>query len=86
MNYSSDFLDMRSRLFALAYKMTQSVVDAEDIVQAVFLTIGSMKAGSISNPEAYFVRAVTNRCLKLLEQRKVTAYVGKEILRPQNGF
>jgi RNA polymerase sigma-70 factor (ECF subfamily) len=73
---------MRSRLFALAYKMTQSVVDAEDIVQEVFLTIGSMKAGSISNPEAYFVRAVTNRCLKLLGQRKVTIYPGPDLPEP----
>lgn len=73
---------MRSRLFALAYKMTQSVVEAEDIVQDVFLTIGSMKAGSISNPEAYFVRVVTNRCLKLLGERKDTIYPGTDLPEP----
>ena len=59
LKYQDDFLRMRSRLFALAYKMTKSVVDAEDIVQETFLAMGSVKAGSIREPEAYFVRAVT---------------------------
>jgi RNA polymerase sigma-70 factor, ECF subfamily len=80
--YQHDFLRMRSRLFALAYKMTKSVVDAEDIVQETFLAMDSVKAGSIRQPEAYFVRAVTNRCLKVLDQRKATIYPGPDLPEP----
>jgi RNA polymerase sigma-70 factor (ECF subfamily) len=78
---------MRSRLFALAYKMTKSVVDAEDIVQETFLAMDSVKAGSIRAPDAYFVRAVTNRCLKILDQRKSTIYPGPDLPEPlEDGF
>ena len=73
---------MRSRLFALAYKMTKSVVDAEDIVQETFLAMGSVKVGTIREPEAYFVRAVTNRCLKVLDQRGATIYPGPDLPEP----
>jgi len=78
---------MRSRLFALAYKMTKSVVDAEDIVQETFLAMGSVKAGTLREPEAYFVRAVTNRCLKVLDQRRATIYPGPDLPEPlEDGF
>lgn len=87
LKYQDDFLRMRSRLFALAYKMTKSVVDAEDIVQETFLAMGSVKAGSIREPEAYFVRAVTNRCLKVLDQRGATIYPGPDLPEPlEDGF
>lgn len=87
MKYQDDFLRMRSRLFGLAYKMTKSVVDAEDIVQEMFLAMGSVKAGTIREPEAYFVRAVTNRCLKVLDQRKATIYPGPDLPEPlEDGF
>jgi RNA polymerase sigma-70 factor (ECF subfamily) len=87
LKYQDDFLGMRSRLFALAYKMTKSVVDAEDIVQETFLAMGSVKAGTIREPEAYFIRAVTNRCLKVLDQRKATIYPGPDLPEPlEDGF
>jgi RNA polymerase sigma-70 factor (ECF subfamily) len=73
---------MRSRLFALAYKMTKSVVDAEDIVQETFLAVGTVKAGTIREPEAYFVRMVTNRCLKILDQQRATIYPGPDLPEP----
>jgi RNA polymerase sigma-70 factor, ECF subfamily len=78
-NYQHDFLRMESRLFGLAYKMTKSVVDAEDIVHEAFLAVGAVKSGSIKDPEAYFVRVVTNRCLKVLDQRKATIYPGPDL-------
>jgi RNA polymerase sigma-70 factor (ECF subfamily) len=87
LNYQDDFLRMGPRLFALAYKMTKSVVDAEDIVHETFLAVGSVKAGAIREPEAYFVRAVTNRCLKVLDQRKATIYPGPDLPEPlEDGF
>ena len=87
LKYQDDFLRMRPRLFALAYKMTKSVVDAEDIVQETFLAMGSVKAGTIREPEAYFVRAVTNRCLKVLDQRRAMIYPGPDLPEPlEDGF
>jgi RNA polymerase sigma-70 factor (ECF subfamily) len=87
MEYRDDFLRMRSRLFALAYKMTKSVVDAEDIVQETFLAMSSVQAGTIREPEAYFIRAVTNRCLKVLDQRGATIYPGPDLPEPlEDGF
>jgi RNA polymerase sigma-70 factor (ECF subfamily) len=87
LKYQDDFLRMQPRLFALAYKMTKSVVDAEDIVQETFLAMNSVKAGSIREPEAYFIRAVTNRCLKVLDQRKATIYPGPDLPEPlEDGF
>jgi RNA polymerase sigma-70 factor (ECF subfamily) len=86
-NYQDDFLRMRPRLFALAYKMTKSVVDAEDIIQETFLAIGSLKPGTIKTPEAYLVRVVTNRCLSVLDQRKATYYPGPDLPEPlEDGF
>ncbi len=86
-NYQEDFLKIRPRLFALAYKMTKSVVDAEDIIQETYLAIGSMKAGSIRKPDAYLVKVVTNRCLQILDQRKTTSYPGPDLPEPlEDGF
>ena len=82
MNYQDDFLEIRSRLFSLAYKMTKSVVDAEDIVQETFLAVTSVKAGSVRDPAAYFARVVIHRCFKVLDQRKLTAYPGPDLPEP----
>src|ERR1700744_2047148 len=78
---------MQPKLFGLAYKMTKSVVDAEDIVQETFLAMNTVKAGSIRDPEAYLIRAVTNRCLNVLERRKATTYPGPDLPEPlEDGF
>ena len=80
--YQEDFIRIRSRLFALAYKMTKSIADAEDILQETFLAIGPIQAGSLKDPEAYFVRIVINLCLKLLHRRKDIIYPGPDLPEP----
>lgn len=76
------FENYRPKLFAVAYKMTKSVADAEDVVQDIFLRYASGAGGDIRNPEAYWVKAVMNRCLDLLEKKKHVIYPGIDLPEP----
>lgn len=75
------FETYRPKLFAVAYKMTKRVADAEDIVQDMFIRFSQQPQG-IQNPEAYWVKAVMNRCLDLLEKKSHIAYVGNDLPEP----
>lgn len=76
------FQEHKDKLFALAYKMTKSAADAEDILQDIFLAFSTQTASGIRNPEAYLVKSVVNRCLSLLEKRKRLVYPGPDLPEP----
>jgi len=76
------FEKYRPTLFAVAYKMTKSVADAEDIVQDIFIRFSGQASQGIQNPEAYWVKAVMNRCLDVLEKKKHIQYVGIDLPEP----
>jgi RNA polymerase sigma-70 factor (ECF subfamily) len=76
-----EFEQYRSKLWAIAYKMTKSAADAEDIVQDVFLAAGS-SGTAIINTENYLVRSAMNRCFSLLEKRKHISYPGPDLPEP----
>jgi len=76
------FETLRPHLFAVAYKMTKSVADAEDIVQDLFLRFASQEDGAIRDPEAYWVKAAMNRCLDLLEKKSRVTYIGPDLPEP----
>lgn len=76
-----EFEQYRGKLWAIAYKMTKSAADAEDIVQDVFLAAGS-SGTTIVNPENYLVRSAMNRCFSLLEKRKYISYPGPDLPEP----
>lgn len=73
----ASFRSERDMLFGLAYRMTASVGDAEDVVQDTF-------ARTLANPPEdlerslapYLVRIATNLALDRLRARKRRAYVG----------
>ncbi|AZN42725.1 RNA polymerase sigma-70 factor [Paenibacillus albus] len=71
-------------LFALAYRMLGSVMDAEDIVQEAFLAMSETKLEDVRHPKAYLCKIVTNRCIDRLrsasKQREV--YVGPWLPEP----
>lgn len=71
-------------LFALAYRMLGSVMDAEDVVQEAFLSMSETKQEEIRHPKAYLCKIVTNRCIERLrsasKQREV--YVGPWLPEP----
>ncbi|GAB6927768.1 sigma-70 family RNA polymerase sigma factor [Paenibacillus sp. JCM 10914] len=75
----------RSPLFSLAYRMTGSVMDAEDIVQEAFLRYSQLEdRASIRNERAFLYKIVTNRCLDLLRSsaKKRELYVGPWLPEP----
>ncbi|GGB02112.1 sigma-70 family RNA polymerase sigma factor [Puia dinghuensis] len=76
------FLAIRPRLFALAYRMTKSVVDAEDIVHDVFLAAEDLPADTVREPEAYLVRIATNRCLAVIKAKEKDVYPGPDLPEP----
>lgn len=72
----------RYKLFAIAYKMTKRIADAEDIVQDTFIAVGSRVLEGIQDVEGYLVRSVMNRCLTLLEKNKHVTYPGIDLPEP----
>ncbi|TGU65627.1 RNA polymerase subunit sigma-24, partial [Mesorhizobium sp. M00.F.Ca.ET.186.01.1.1] len=57
-------------LFRLAYQLTGSATDAEDIVQDVFLKAYDVELEQMAEPKAYLCKMTTNRCLDLLKSAR----------------
>ena len=55
--YSSQYTEYRPLMFSIAYRMTGSVSDAEDIVQEAFLRAAS--GGGAESPKAYLATITT---------------------------
>jgi RNA polymerase sigma-70 factor (ECF subfamily) len=76
----------RPLLFSIAYGMTGSVGDAEDIVQDAFLGLTrACQAGTvIANPKAYLTTAVTRLGINYLSSARVRreTYVGNWLPEP----
>lgn len=76
----------RPLLFSIAYGMTGSVGDAEDIVQDAFLGLTrARRAGTvIADPKAYLATAVTRRAINHLASARVRreTYVGDWLPEP----
>ncbi|WNR45045.1 RNA polymerase sigma-70 factor [Paenibacillus roseipurpureus] len=71
-------------LFALAYRMLGSVMDAEDAVQETFLYANEKGLTHVHNPKAYLCKIVTNRCIDTLRSasKKREVYVGPWLPEP----
>lgn len=71
-------------LFSLAYRMLGSVMDAEDIVQEIFLYWSENKPSQVLNEKAYLCKMVTNRCMDRLRaaSRQREVYVGPWLPEP----
>lgn len=75
----------QSLLFALAYRILGSVMDAEDIVHDVFISLNNMEdVQSIENMRAYLCKMVTNRSIDKLRSaaHKRNVYVGMWLPEP----
>jgi len=59
------YTQYRWLLFKLAYQLTGSVSDAEDVVQDVFLKAYSVPPERLVDPKAYLCKMVANRCKDL---------------------
>lgn len=71
-------------LFRLAYQLTGSAADAEDIVQDVFVKAHDVHPERLAEPKAYLCKMTTNRCLDLMKsaRKKRELYTGPWLPEP----
>ncbi len=83
-NPTTEFLSLRPRLFAVAYRMLGTVSDAEDIVQEGFLRWQKADRRRIDDATGYLIRIVTNLCLDRLRAAKTQreSYTGEWLPEP----
>ncbi len=78
------FTDNRGLLFSVAYRLTGSVADAEDIVQDSWLRWSAVDTGEVRAPVPYLVKTVTNLALNQLTSARARreTYVGPWLPEP----
>jgi RNA polymerase sigma-70 factor (TIGR02957 family) len=83
---ANDFTEHRPLMFSIAYKMTGSVSDAEDIVQEAFLRLTRVLRDGIeiAAPKAYLATVTTRLAISHLRSARVRreAYVGTWLPEP----
>ena len=80
----SVFLEYRSLLLGVAYRMLGSASEAEDIVQEAYLRWAAIPDGTAENPRAYLTTAVVRLCLDQLRSARSRRenYVGEWLPEP----
>ena len=83
---AADYTEYRPLMFSIAYRMTGSISDAEDIVQEAFLrlTRALRDGASITAPKAYLATVTTRLAVSHLRSARVRreAYVGAWLPEP----
>ena len=88
---SSQYTEYRPLMFSIAYRMTGSVSDAEDIVQEAFLRAGQDGNGGgnaqVGSPKAYLATITTRLAIDHLRSARVRreSYVGTWLPEPLVG-
>src|SRR5262245_61511981 len=78
------FETYRSYLFAIAYRMLGSAMDAEDLVQETYLRYQATEPATIRSLKAYLTTILTRLCIDQLQlaRRKREVYVGPWLPEP----
>lgn len=78
------FNQHRPLLFAIAYRMLGSAMDAEDMVQETFLRWQQRQETEIKSPKAYLTTIITRLCLDYLGSARVQreTYIGPWLPEP----
>ncbi len=81
---AESFETYRSYLFAIAYRMLGSAMDAEDIVQETFLRYQAASPGTIISLKAYLTTILTRLCIDQmhLAYRQRETYLGPWLPEP----
>ena len=84
MNSFEQFNKHRPFLFAIAYRMLGSVVDAEDIVQETFLRWQQVSGAFVRSPKDYLATIITRLCIDHLRSARVQReqYIGTWLPEP----
>lgn len=79
------FREHYDRVFRTAYRVTGSVVDAEDVLQTIFLRLARRgdELNLEPNPASYLHRAAINAALDLLRQRGRSGAVALDDVAPE---
>jgi RNA polymerase sigma-70 factor (ECF subfamily) len=70
MTVAERFEQERPLLFAIAYRMLGSVMEAEDVVQEAWLRYQATPADSVRSPKAFLSTVVTRLCLDQLKSAR----------------
>ncbi|MEU6998720.1 RNA polymerase sigma-70 factor [Nonomuraea sp. NPDC046570] len=78
------FIELRPRLFGIAYRMLGSAAEAEDIVQEVWLRWQDTDRATIENPPAFLALITTRLAINFAQSARVRreAYVGPWLPEP----
>jgi RNA polymerase sigma-70 factor (ECF subfamily) len=78
------FEEHRSLLFTIAYEITGTVTDAEDVLQDSYLRWSATDTEAIGNQRAYLAKTVTRQALNSLRtsQRRREDYIGPWLPEP----
>ena len=78
------FESYRSYLFAIAYRMLGSAMDAEDMVQETYLRYRTTPPETIHSLKAFLTTIITRLCMDQLQlaRRKREVYVGPWLPEP----
>jgi RNA polymerase sigma-70 factor (ECF subfamily) len=84
MDASVSFEAYRPYLFAVAYRMLGSAMDAEDMVQETFLRYQATPPDDVRSPKAFLTTILTRLCLDQLHlaRRKRETYLGPWLPEP----
>ncbi|HKV43072.1 MAG TPA: sigma factor, partial [bacterium] len=74
----TQFTAARPTLFAIAYRMVGTVMDAEDLVQDAYLRWREASVADVRSPAAYLTTIVTRLAINFLGSARVRreTYVG----------
>jgi RNA polymerase sigma-70 factor (ECF subfamily) len=78
------FAVVRPRLFGIAYRMLGSAVEAEDLVQDVWLRWQTSDRSTVTNPAAYLATAITRLAINATRSARVRreTYIGPWLPEP----
>src|SRR6202012_5800944 len=82
----NDASELRSLMFSIAYRMTGSVFEAEDIAQEAFLRLERARQGgvAVASPKTYLAAVTTRLAIDHLRSARVRreSYVGTWLPEP----
>ena len=83
-NHLQIFDEARPQLFAIAYRMLGTVMEAEDMLQEAFLRWQRAAAEEIASPKAYLSTIITRLCIDHLRSAQVQRedYIGPWLPEP----